>query len=253
MVNTDMIVWRADLTNPTATDLWSTSYGTPLTDVRQDVKTTEATLNIESRSVHFTSERSLDTGDQQDFIVPVDQTIYMCYAAHTQTSNLVYHEAKGYFAIRLNADGTMSDPMNSMDLPEGAAEHFFDHGIIMAITWLLLGYLMLATQRYAKALWKSTYYLHAFLGYVIFTITVYQSIISFKKLGGLPEAIAPHHIIGPFVFALVPIVTFSGSATFLAGKSWWNIPQWRSNNEEKISKIARFHRLFGYFTLFCGV
>jgi hypothetical protein len=123
----------------------------------------------------------------------------------------------------------------------------------LGIAWLLLAYLILATHRYAKAFWKSTYYLHAILGYAVLVITVYESIISLKKLNGVPDFFLPHHIIGLVIFAIVPIVTFSGSAIMFAGKPWWNVPQWKSHHEERISQLARFHRRFGYFSLFCGI
>jgi hypothetical protein len=91
MVDTDMIVWQTPSSGPSTTDLWSTSNGKPSTDAQQDVTTTAVTINSD-KSVHFTSERPLDTGDQQDFLVPLDTDIAMCYAAHSQTANFVYHD-----------------------------------------------------------------------------------------------------------------------------------------------------------------
>jgi transcriptional regulator of heat shock response len=85
-----------------------------------------------------------------------------------------------------------------------------------------MGYALLATKRYAKALWKCSHYLHAIIGYIVFWLTVIQSVISIKKLEGID--LSPHNIIGVIVFAIVPIATFSGSATAMAGKPFIKTP-----------------------------
>jgi len=175
----------------------------------------------------------------------------MCYAGHDQTSNFVEHNKYGFFGIRLNANGLVVQAADTLEVPEDEALHWTIHGVWLGVAWLAMGYALLATKRYAKALWKCSHYLHAIIGYMVFWITVIQSAISIKKMEGIDADL--HNIIGVVVFAIVPIVTFSGSATAIVGKPWFKTPEWKTHHEEKISTIGRFHRRFGYFSLFVGV
>jgi hypothetical protein len=84
MKNTDMILWQASA-SPQTTDLWSLGDVRPQVDSKQDVTTNF--VRLADNSVRFTSERLLDTGDSQDYIVPLDQDILLCYAGNDQTSN----------------------------------------------------------------------------------------------------------------------------------------------------------------------
>jgi hypothetical protein len=85
----------------------------------------------------------------------------------------------------------------------------------------------------------------------VFWLTAIQCVISIKKIGGVDFGY--HSIIGVIVVAIVPIATLSGSATVLAGKPFIKTREWKTHHEEKISTIGRFHRKFGYFSLFCGI
>ena len=72
--------------------------------------------------------RALDTGDEKDYVFPLDQEFDMGYAYHDSANEMGWttkHQVAGSFKVTLNSNG---DPvLGSMPEPE-PEEHEEDHG-----------------------------------------------------------------------------------------------------------------------------
>lgn len=175
-----------------------------------------------------------------------------CYAGRTQDNNFSYHSSRGWFAVRFNSDGTVGTNVGSVELPEDMAKHWEEHGWIMFVCWMLVGYMLLASKRYASMLWLPMHYMHILMGYIVAFLTIAQGVISMRKLGGFPTYIHIHHVVGFLAFIIVPVSAFSGTATIVAGKAIPAKP-WKVSTDEVQTKVGKFHRRFSYFMLFLAV
>ena len=50
----------------------------------------------------------------------------------------------------------------------------------MWAAWMPIGFLLLATKRYAKGSWSLMHYLHAIIGYMVLTATLIATFNMFK-------------------------------------------------------------------------
>lgn len=67
MTSTDMVAWQADKDLSKQLDMYSYGRYTPNTDSKNDYVTT---FTYNTTHTIFTSDRLLDTGDGQDFVIP---------------------------------------------------------------------------------------------------------------------------------------------------------------------------------------
>ena len=94
MIDTDMIVWIADEDKSEVLDLWSPGYTRPLIDEKDNNHNTIKGLGDGTRI--FTTYRKLDTGDAQDYVVPIDQDLVWNYALRTSDEPLYKPDTELY-------------------------------------------------------------------------------------------------------------------------------------------------------------
>jgi len=111
MTNTDMIAWFHQKGRGFATDLWSTQWGRPSTDAIQNIREGEApSYNSSTKMMTFVTRRPLDTGDSsQDFMIPLDESMPMCYAYKKGGSSFEKHDARSVWSLKLNSSGSLAD------------------------------------------------------------------------------------------------------------------------------------------------
>ena len=124
MTDCDMIVWQAKLSdsetdkiNVEVTDRFSEGPWYPSLDqggpASQNLNTQVIgyyeTGEPAKTYVDILTTRKLDTGDHQDFLIPLDEPIQMIYAAWTDTAKFVYHgENYGWFETEIPSDGSVA-------------------------------------------------------------------------------------------------------------------------------------------------
>lgn len=179
----------------------------------------------------------------------------MIYAINYKTADFDYHQDKAKFPVYLHPDGKVwftSEPETYVESAPVALvveeigisdKDYFNHGLIMYIAWFLLGLVSLASKRYFKAPWMGMHIIHLFSGIAIFILTVVSALVLISKFNWKITS-ELHSIIGVVVLALVSIVTFSGIARIAVIKG-----KYSDTNEDKGMKVAKFHRLSGYFIL----
>ena len=80
----------------------------------------------------------------------------------------------------------------------------------MFFAWMPLGFLLLATKRYLKGNWNLWHFVHILAGFLVFVITIWQSIqISLKFGWGWTDDV--HSILGTITIANTFISVFSGT------------------------------------------
>lgn len=93
MFNTDMILMQAfsTVSKSAISDMWSTKESTPAYDKLDNL--TNKNITVDSRGMQiFSFSRKLDTGDvSQDFVIPLDRELTMCYAINYKQANFAIH------------------------------------------------------------------------------------------------------------------------------------------------------------------
>ena len=116
----------------------------------------------------------------------------------------------------------------------------------MWIAWFWVGLALLVTKRYAKKFWLPMHFLHAILGYftLIVTIVFVLKVVQWEVPSG------PHTIIG----WIVVIVTIPGalSGVFTVGTMRFYTGDKPWTEKERVERVAKIHRYFGYFMLLLG-
>ena len=111
--------------------------------------------------------------------------------------------------------------------------------------WYIVGLLLLVTKRYSKKTWTLSHYLHALLGYFVLIVTI---VWSFKVLEWRFDQ--PHYILGTITLFVTMLGSLSGMLTIGTMRMYNGDKDW--SEKEKIERIAKIHRYFGYFMLFIG-
>ncbi len=111
----------------------------------------------------------------------------------------------------------------------------------MWLTWGVLGFLQLASNRYLKSQWTWHLWMHRITGTIILLMTLGLGILSIKEYGWSVYP-APHNIIGVIVISVVTLITLGGVFT----RSRMMRLKW---NTSKMLKIKRGHQLFGYIII----
>ena len=170
----------------------------------------------------------------------------MCYSFKGSTANFDRkHDKWGLWDMYVDSTGSVS--RTGIDLQQfyRSADHE-QHGWWMWSAWFIVGFAMLATKRYAKKTWTLSHYLHALLGYFILIVTI----IFAAKITAFNPTESIHNALG----SLCVIVTIIGSlsGTFTAGlmRAYNGDKPW--SEKEKVERVAKIHRYFGYFMLFLG-
>ena len=195
----------------------------------------------------FTTRRKLDTGDSgQDYLVPLDKAIPMIYAFKKGSSAWAYHDERGVWSLTLKASGGAKagglderEMLRNYDLEE--------HGWWNWSAWYVCGLLLLVTKRYVKKYWLLMHYLHAILGYTVMVVTI---IFALKVTSWQPFE-DWHNAFGSLCFIVVIPGAFSGSATAGIMRFYNGDKQW--SKKERVTAIAKIHRIAGYIMLLIGV
>ena len=90
MAGTDMVIWEANGKSSKALDLYSYGHSKPPVDPIQNY---HSSFTYNSSHIMFTSDRLLDTGDPNDYVIELvsylfhkflkDTTLNMCFAFST--------------------------------------------------------------------------------------------------------------------------------------------------------------------------
>ena len=193
----------------------------------------------------FLTRRKLDTGDsRQDFLVTLDLPMAMSWAYKTSSTAWERHDERGVWSLTLTSAGDAEE--GGLDETELLRNFEFEaHGWWMWSSWYIVGLLLLVTKRYAKKHWHFMHFFHAFLGYFVLAVTIIM-ILSITKwqIGGI------HTTVG-WVCCIITIpgaLTGSAAATimrFYNGDKDWS-------EKERVTRIAKIHRWFGYVMLLMG-
>ena len=74
MTDIDMVTWHAEGLKSYAVDRYSTGHVTPIRDDSQDIKTI-IRQSFDGLGVIFETTRYLDTGDLNDYVIPLDEDL----------------------------------------------------------------------------------------------------------------------------------------------------------------------------------
>ena len=97
MFNTDMMGWHALGENSYTADYWATRNGTPGWDSNNDLNTTHV-VEPDGR-VTFTTTRKLDTGDNQDFAIKLEEPTKMLWAIRARDGRWKQHDWRWNFEL----------------------------------------------------------------------------------------------------------------------------------------------------------
>ena len=113
-------------------------------------------------------------------------------------------------------------------------------------SWYIVGLLLLITKRYAKKFWVLSHYLHAILGYFVLIVTIFFAL----KVTDWDITGSVHNGLGS-IFVLVAIIG-ALSGTFTAGtmRVYNGDKDWAE--KERVQRVAKIHRIFGYLMLLLG-
>jgi len=120
--------------------------------------------------------------------------------------------------------------------------HYLRHGIIMWVSWFVLGLLMIMTNRWFAYLTNKSNYIHAFLGWSIVIMNGYAAIDVILVNGVKTEGL--HNVLGLGTAGGLVVFAITGTVTLLLKKKL----KWKT----KYVKMARrIHKLlaFGFWGL----
>lgn len=112
-------------------------------------------------------------------------------------------------------------------------------------SWYIVGMLLLITKRYAKKEWKIMHYLHALLGYFSLVVTI---VFALKVTEWKFESL--HDKIGTVFLFIAILGSLSGSLTAGTMHMYNGDKDWAE--KERVTRIAKIHRIAGYLMLFLG-
>jgi hypothetical protein len=168
----------------------------------------------------------------------------MSYSFVSGSAEWRYHDERGVWSMSVLSDGIVVDGV--LDLTELLrVDEYEQHGWWMWSAWYIVGLLLLVTKRYAKKTWLLSHYLHALLGYFVLVVTI---VWSFKVLQWRFDEL--HFVLGTITLFVTIIGALSGSATAGTMKMYNGDKDWAE--KERVERIAKIHRYFGYFMLFIG-
>ena len=150
----DMHVFFGDGADSYFADYHSVGYKPPKIDDNQDLVSDPAhppEMKNDGEKITLVARRALDTGDEQDFVIPLDEEFTMGYAFNGESHELSYstkHDTAGSVAITIRSDGTPvwdssieAEPVNSVsnldaiesNLTYKIEELFGDSGLTVGI------------------------------------------------------------------------------------------------------------------------
>jgi len=246
MKNTDMIAWFVDGQEGYTKDYWSTDNVAPIEDTISNLTDDRPhRYDAATKKMTFVTRRPLDTGDvAQDFLVPLNEELAMIYGHAEGSAAWRIHDEYGVWTLRLSEDGSVVE--GALDLTElRRVDEYEQHGWWMWSAWYVVGLLLLVTKRYAKKTWSLSHYLHAILGYFTLLVTIVwaSKVIEWRFD-------TPHYILGTITLFVTIVGALSGSYTAATMKIYNGDKDWAE--KERIERIAKIHRMAGYFMLFIG-
>ena len=122
------------------------------------------------------------------------------------------------------------------------------HGYVTFIAWPIFGFLLVATSRYWKRNWQVMHVAHNVIGTAVTLITIISSLQMYAKYDW-EQLTSIHGILGLLGMIITFLVGVSGVVTiwvmFRAADERWE-------KHERITAIARIHRITGYVMLVFG-
>ena len=113
----------------------------------------------------------MDCGINDSYAVETDSLLDLITAWNPSDPALSFHEGN-YFSFQQNfyANGTCSTIPGSTG--ESSNLLYYFHGAFMWITWALISFLQISTNRYWRDKWRWNKIAHAVLGFLAFALTV---------------------------------------------------------------------------------
>ena len=171
MSKADMILFQNSGGTGTVQTLISHAEVKPSVNVQQGV--TWKTTNIDINLIEFEVKRPLNTGSQENFVIPLDESFPMIWARNEQTSELIMHTEASDFEIKVPKMGGCAEVMEK----EGEeTDKLFRHGLIMWCSWFVIGVVMICTNRWYMHVSNINGYLHAILGWAVLGCNAFAAI-----------------------------------------------------------------------------
>ena len=168
----DMIVFTTDeAKGPAMEDCFYEMDNPEYIDANQDWFT-EVYDYGSRRNKLFTTRRSLDTGDDNDYAFQLDKQMVIGYQYSAATTLFEDHHFPNQSTLLVMSDGQTCTSWNSLfDMRRVPIYEL--HGMWMFFAWMPLGFLLLATKRYLKGNWKFWHWMHVFIGLLVLVITIW--------------------------------------------------------------------------------
>jgi hypothetical protein len=159
---------------------------------------------------NFTVHRPLDTGSSENFVIPLGGDGFpMIWALSTTNASVSYHSLYGSFTTSVPATGGCGSQVADNN-------RIFRHGLIMWISWFVIGLVQICSMRWFSHLSDIMGYLHAVAGWAVVGCNAFAAIDLIANYGYQWKG--PHHVLGWMVVLGLILFTITGVASLLAKK-----------------------------------
>lgn len=112
------------------------------------------------------------------------------------------------------------------------------HSWLMWLSWGVLGFLQLSTNRYLKGYWRARMWAHRIIGSLILILTIAMGILGIRQNDWTLSGSHGHYVIGLIIFFSVFFVAVGGVAA-------------RSVTRRKVWKTKFIHKFQGIHKVSC--
>lgn len=152
----------------------------------------------------------MDTGSSQNFVIPLGGDGFsMIWARSKTNASLSYHSDTGAFKTSVPATGGCGSQVADNN-------RIFRHGLIMWISWFVIGLVQICSMRWFSHLSHIMGYLHAVAGWAVVGCNAFAAIDLIANYGYQWKG--PHHVLGWMVVLGLILFTITGVAALLAKK-----------------------------------
>jgi len=206
MTNTDMMVAIVQDGEVQVWDMWSLGEETPVQDTAigcsMDLTNVTATWSGGVATAVFT--RKLDTGDNCDFVIPVNTAFPVIYA-HLNSERFQQHSASG-LGIAVVGQASPLAGQSALVVSRNTDFHKKAHVISLLLAFLCAAPLAVFVARYGKRYWL-WFILHTLLGLYVLITTYVAGLIAFKKdkatTSALKHSNSYHFRLGTAILSLI--------------------------------------------------
>jgi len=125
--------------------------------------------------------------------------------------------------VKFTADGAIAS---------GALSWATLHAYVMWSAWSILSLMMIISNRYMRAIWKTNQVIHSISGFLIFSFTVGGGVYAIVNVGFRFDSL--HVIMGLITAGLGIIVTLGGLFTIIQR---FSMGKWETNKIKRTKKV----------------